>query len=120
LNNLYAACIACNRSKGMRGTRVVRGRYGYRAAPYSTARREALRARNTLLGVVLGYLVGQYWDASSSWTWFLVLACAWLAYRIEPDPQRDESGVSRPRTASARRAVRAAKAIAGRPGDAVP
>lgn len=88
LNNLYAACITCNRSKGLRATRMVRGRYGYRAAPYSTAKREALRARNALLGAILGYLAGQYWDAWSSWALFLVLACVWLAYRIEPDPQR--------------------------------
>lgn len=35
LNNLYPACISCNRSKGKQSTRIARGQHGNRAAPYS-------------------------------------------------------------------------------------
>ena len=35
LNNLYAACISCNRSKGNGTTASARGGNGYRAAPLS-------------------------------------------------------------------------------------
>lgn len=35
LNNLYAACLPCNRSKGNGATRTARRRHGYNAAPYS-------------------------------------------------------------------------------------
>jgi hypothetical protein len=88
LNNLYAACISCNRSKGLHATRRVRGWYGYRAAPFSTAKRDAMRVRNALLGALVAYVVSDYLNASSSWVWLLVLVCAWIGYRIEPDPQR--------------------------------
>lgn len=88
LNNLYAACIVCNRSKRTRATRMVRGWRGYRAAPFSTAKREALRTPNALLGAAVVYVVGRYMRASSSWLWLLVLAGAWTARRIEPDSQR--------------------------------
>ncbi len=35
LNNLYAACISCNRSKGNASTRSARAKNGYRKAPLS-------------------------------------------------------------------------------------
>lgn len=39
LNNLYAACIRCNRSKGNATTRKARAVHGYRNAPLSEKRR---------------------------------------------------------------------------------
>jgi 5-methylcytosine-specific restriction endonuclease McrA len=86
LNNLYAACIVCNRWKGTCATRIVRGWRGYRAAPFSTTRRVALRARNALLGAAVGYVIGSYVDATSLWLWLLVLGLTWLLYQREPDP----------------------------------
>jgi hypothetical protein len=88
LSNLYAAHIVCNRWKGTRATRTVRGWHGYRAAPFSAAKRERLRIQNTLLCAVLGYLVGCYLHVSSSWLWLLVIGLAWLGHQLEPDPQR--------------------------------
>jgi 5-methylcytosine-specific restriction endonuclease McrA len=88
LNNLYAACIVCNRSKGTQSTRAVRGWRGYSAAPFSTAKRTRLRRWHALLGAVIGYLAGAYVGASSFWQWLLVLGLAWIAYQLEPDPQR--------------------------------
>ncbi|MEI8043966.1 MAG: hypothetical protein WCL11_21325 [Verrucomicrobiota bacterium] len=53
-NNLYAACIKCNRDKGKLTTRTVRGWNGLTKAPMSVKRREAARAENTFLGLVGG------------------------------------------------------------------
>lgn len=39
LNNLYAAHISCNRSKGARATRSVRRQNGYTCAPLSAQAR---------------------------------------------------------------------------------
>ena len=39
LNNLYAACISCNRSKGNGTTASARGANGYRAAPLSNQKK---------------------------------------------------------------------------------
>lgn len=50
LNNLYAACIPCNRSKGARSTRSVRAKNGLTRAPLSTKARERIRTENTFLG----------------------------------------------------------------------
>lgn len=35
INNLYAACISCNRSKGSSSTKSARNKNGYKHAPYS-------------------------------------------------------------------------------------
>lgn len=39
LNNLYAACISCNRIKGDSSTKSARARNGYRKAPLSKKRK---------------------------------------------------------------------------------
>ena len=55
LNNLYAACISCNRSKGKTSTRAARSKNGFKAAPYSNAK----KTRNAWLGA--GALGGLAW-----------------------------------------------------------
>lgn len=45
-NNLYAACIFCNRSKGNATTRSARLKNGNKAAPYSAKRKR----KNAVLG----------------------------------------------------------------------
>jgi len=57
-NNLYAACIKCNRDKGAMTTRTVRGWHGHTRAPMPIERREVAQAENTFLGSVGGGLVG--------------------------------------------------------------
>lgn len=52
LNNLYAACVSCNRSKGNAATRTARAEHGYRKAPPSKQQ----RARNTWKGGAIGAL----------------------------------------------------------------
>ncbi len=58
LNNLYAACIACNRSKGAETTRAARAREGRTRAPLSRERRTAAKRENAVLGGALGFLAG--------------------------------------------------------------
>ena len=52
LNNLYAACIRCNRSKGNSTTAFARGANGYRTAPLSQEKKN----RNVLAGGAAGVL----------------------------------------------------------------
>jgi 5-methylcytosine-specific restriction endonuclease McrA len=58
LNNLYAAHIRCNRSKGARSTRSVRRQHGHTHAPMSVEARKAARIENALAGGGLGLFVG--------------------------------------------------------------
>ncbi len=52
MNNLYAACIACNRKKGNSSTASARAANGYRRAPLSQAK----RGENAVAGGVVGAL----------------------------------------------------------------
>ena len=58
LNNLYAACVSCNRSKGAATTRTARAREGRRRAPLSREKRKAARIENAALGGAVGFLAG--------------------------------------------------------------
>jgi 5-methylcytosine-specific restriction endonuclease McrA len=52
LNNLYAACISCNRSKGNATTASAREQNGYRCAPLSKDKRN----KNAVVGGAVGVL----------------------------------------------------------------
>lgn len=52
LNNLFAACISCNRSKGDWSSKTARRQHGYECAPYSSRKRK----RNAFLGAGIGSL----------------------------------------------------------------
>lgn len=60
LNNLFAACITCNREKGTLTTRTARGHNGRSAAPLSVDRKRKIRNGNTAAGVSIGVLVGGF------------------------------------------------------------
>lgn len=55
-NNLYAACISCNRSKRDSSTRSVRASNGVTRAPRSRKAAEEERAENTIVGAGVGAL----------------------------------------------------------------
>lgn len=55
LNNLYAACIPCNRSKGASSTRTSRKKHSYGCAPLSREK----KTQNTWAGGVSGAIVGR-------------------------------------------------------------
>ena len=54
LNNLYAACISCNRAKSDSTTAAARAENGFKGAPYSKERKK----RNTVAGSGVGALLG--------------------------------------------------------------
>jgi hypothetical protein len=58
LNNLYSACIVCNRGKGTKSSRMVRAQHGKKRAPLSVSRRRKARLVNALKGTVLGAVTG--------------------------------------------------------------
>lgn len=57
-NNLYAACIPCNRSKQAGSTKAARARNGKSRAPLSRERRSRERSSSTLTGAALGAVGG--------------------------------------------------------------
>ena len=57
-NNLYAAHITCNRSKGDSSTRAARARHGRTRAPLSVAKRNEAKTENTVVGAGIGAVVG--------------------------------------------------------------
>lgn len=58
LNNLYPACISCNRSKGDSSTASARAKNGKTRAPLSSENRKKAKAGNALAGGALGAMVG--------------------------------------------------------------
>ena len=50
LNNLFASCVTCNRSKGSSTTRSARAKSGYKSAPLPKSK----KISNALTGGVLG------------------------------------------------------------------
>ena len=57
-NNLFPACIPCNRSKRAGSTRAARGRNGQSRAPYSRAKMNGKRRNNQLGGAITGGIIG--------------------------------------------------------------
>lgn len=57
-NNLFAACIVCNREKATFSARTARSWSGRKAAPHSKQRKAEVRRSNTLKGGLAGALLG--------------------------------------------------------------
>lgn len=51
-NNLFAACISCNRGKGDCSSRTARRQHGFQCAPYSARNKK----RNAAIGAGIGSL----------------------------------------------------------------
>lgn len=83
LNNLYAACISCNRSKQAMTTRAFRARNGVRRAPLSKKRHDVARVSNTISGAVLGTVAAAIF-AREIWLLGTILGAA-LGHEIDPD-----------------------------------
>lgn len=54
LNNLYPACVSCNRSKGASSSRSSRRKHGYKAAPLPKAAKKLNSWYGGLSGALLG------------------------------------------------------------------
>ena len=57
-NNLFPACVACNRDKSDFGTRTARRWNGTTRAPLSKETKKQIRSDNTVAGGVIGGLIG--------------------------------------------------------------
>lgn len=83
MNNLYAACIDCNRSKQARSTRSCRAQQGRTHAPLNRTARARARTENAVAGAGLGVLIGAAFGPVG------VLVCgvvgARLGYEENPD-----------------------------------
>jgi 5-methylcytosine-specific restriction endonuclease McrA len=83
LNNLYAACIGCNRDKGTVTTRTARAWNGRKRAPLSRTRRAEAKKENAVLGGVVGGPLGALagpWGAAAG-----AAAGAYVGSQVEPD-----------------------------------
>jgi 5-methylcytosine-specific restriction endonuclease McrA len=58
LNNLYASCISCNRSKGTHTTQTARSWHNHTKAPLSKTQREKAKCSNALWGAIILGVVG--------------------------------------------------------------
>tara|TARA_R100001163_G_scaffold57417_1_gene45351 strand:+ start:53 stop:469 length:417 start_codon:yes stop_codon:yes gene_type:complete len=82
-NNLYPACISCNRSKGISPTRTARGKHGFKNAPLSKAK----RTKNTWFGGAVGAVIGRAVFASAGPLGVVVGGAvgAWVGKAFEPE-----------------------------------
>lgn len=58
LNNLYASCITCNRSKNNKSTKSARAKYGRTKAPLSKEKWIDAKRGNAIGGAILGGIAG--------------------------------------------------------------
>ena len=85
-NNLYAACVNCNRSKGTVSSRTTRGRHGRSRAPMSQARLEAAVRKDTLEFGLFGAAIGALlWGGSGALG--LGLLAAAIGSRQDPEAE---------------------------------
>ena len=85
MNNLYAACIPCNRSKGDGSTAAARGSHGRRRAPLSRTKRLQARRANAVKGALIGAAIGSLGGPGTALVGGLVGAEA--GYDRDPDSE---------------------------------
>jgi len=88
LNNLYPACISCNRKKKHGSTRAARAWHGRTAAPLSAAAKERRRLRNAATYGTAAGLGALLLGATGPVGWVIASVAALLGHEAEPDPQR--------------------------------
>lgn len=87
LNNLYAACISCNRSKGTVTTRTARRREGRQTAPLSREKEKVARTENAVLGGGAGFIVGAALGGTPLGLLLLLLGAA-IGHDVNPQKKR--------------------------------
>ena len=58
MNNLYASCISCNRTKGMLTSQTARSWYDRKKAPLSKVKRKEMKCTNAIFGGIAGLAIG--------------------------------------------------------------
>lgn len=82
-NNLFPACISCNRSKQAVTTQTARRWHGRRCAPLSRKQREKARRDNAVAGGILGGVFGAIagpWGVA-----FGIGVGATIGHKLNPD-----------------------------------
>ena len=91
LNNLYPACIACNRSKGTQSTRTVRARNRKTRAPLSREKREKAKRTNAIsYGLGAGAITYMLFPPAA---WLVGLAAMYIGYKRNPDRDYEREGL---------------------------
>ncbi|MBI5083315.1 MAG: HNH endonuclease [Acidobacteria bacterium] len=62
INNKYAACVQCNRSKGTKTAKSVRAKHGKKKPPLNTKLRQEKMGNRALKGAGVGTLAGYLLD----------------------------------------------------------
>ena len=82
-NNLFPACIPCNRTKREANTKTARNWYGRKCAPLSKERKTKIRRKNTAIGTLIGGTLG-----SVAGPWGTAIGAtigATIGHSIDPD-----------------------------------
>jgi len=82
-NNLYAACILCNRKKINKSTSSIRRKHGLTRAPLSRYKREEVKKANSFSSAVIGGLLGSIFGPWGAITFAAI--CAKIGYDRNPD-----------------------------------
>lgn len=88
LNNLYPACISCNRSKGASSTASARAKNGKTRAPISSEKRKNAKVGNAFAGGALGAMVGAV--AGPAGAFLGAWVGATLGHRQNPDKYKED------------------------------
>lgn len=83
LNNLYPACISCNRAKSDNSTRSARAKHGKKRAPLSVKKRRQAKMVNGVKGTCLGVIATAVISVDVSGG-FIVLGFV-VGYLLNPD-----------------------------------
>jgi len=89
LNNLYAACISCNRSKGVRSTRAARAREGFSRAPLSREKRQTAKRENAFIGGALTLFGAAALGATGPGLVVVAALGAMFGHSVNPDKPWD-------------------------------
>ncbi|MEW8009345.1 MAG: HNH endonuclease, partial [Candidatus Thiodiazotropha endolucinida] len=83
LNNLYASCIPCNRSKGSSTTRSARAKNGYTSAPLSKRKKMSNALTGGGVGLLATLLVPPHLRVAGAI--FGAVVGAVIGHEVEPD-----------------------------------
>lgn len=83
LNNLYACCVTCNRTKGTCTSQTARSWYDRKKAPLSRVRRKEVKYTNAIFGGIAGLIIGLF--VSPLAALFAVAVGGRIGYDVDPD-----------------------------------
>jgi hypothetical protein len=83
-NNLFAACVSCNRSKRDVSSRTMRHRMGRRRAPLSVAQKGQAQRQYTATGGVLGAVALGAVAGPAGLLWGAIIGAA-IGSSVDPD-----------------------------------